>query len=211
MFGEHQLFSIHYALRVALNTDNVAQTRRILSSSPGVNPEQCLEGGVSPLHYSCGVGALQCLRLFIEEYQIDLNSRAAAHKITPVLNASLYGQCAVLRHLHDLQADFNVVDDFGENVIHKAVIRGDLGLVRLLLEEFNLTPLLLQVNRHGETPCSILHDLSSKSIHQKQLTEDRDNKELLSAMQSYLIEQTAYVRRWEARKGLLLGRRLLDC
>mmetsp|Transcript_13562 Transcript_13562/g.25584 ORF Transcript_13562/g.25584 Transcript_13562/m.25584 type:complete len:212 (+) Transcript_13562:257-892(+) len=210
MLGEHQLFSIHYALRVALNSDNVAQTNRILSNSPSVRPEQCLEGGVSPVHYACGVGALQCLRLFIEDYQVDLNSRAAAHHLTPALNAALYGQENILRYLHDLNADLSLVDDFGENVLHKAVIRGDLSLLKLLLENFNLKPFLLNANRHGETPCSMLHDLSSKSVHQKQLTEDSDNKELLSSMQQYLVEQTAYMRRWEARKLLLVARRLLE-
>jgi ankyrin repeat protein len=210
MFGEHQLFSIHFALRVALNSDNVAYVSRILTSSPGVDPEQCLEGGVSPLHYSCGVGAMNCLRFFIDSYQINLNSKAAAHRLTPVLHAALYGQGEILRHLHDLQADFSVVDDFGENAIHKAVIRGDLSLLKLLIEDFELYPLLLKTNRQGETPCSMLHGLSSRSIHQKQLTEDSDNQVLLSSVQMYLLDQTARVRRWTARKSLLLMRRLLD-
>lgn len=155
------------------------------------------------MHFACSSGALQVVKFFLEEVHCDPNCSKCLFDMTLVHVAAQNGQLEVLKYLASMQADFRLPDVSGENVLHKAALKGDLPVLCYLLGTLKLTDLLLEVNHDALSPYAYFMDLCSKQGHPKQLTEVRDYEEALSSVQKYLWEQTDSVECWQRRKCFL--------
>lgn len=196
-------FSVHFAMRSAISQDNVSQVRSIMSHYPEYSPETFPEGGYSPLHHSCSVGAVNTLLHFLNECNADINSRCSPYSITPALVAALNGNIEILKILHNKQANFYLADEFQENVLHKAVMKGDIHVLKYLIEECRLETLLIARDDSGMTPLDFFIHMKEKGIHPKYLTEEDNYEETLKEIYEYLKSSTEDVLVWSCRKHLI--------
>jgi hypothetical protein len=196
-------FSVHFSLRIAISSDNVAQVRHILTSHPDFSPEDCPCGGSSPLHIACSSGALNTVRFFLMEGGCDVNCCNCQFGMSLVHVAALHSRLDVLKYLAEQHADFSLVDIHGESVLHKAAIGGDFPVLKYLLEECQLDDLLLQTNDEGLSPYEFFTDLCEKKGHPKQLTEEREYEAALRRVQEYLLFTTDRKQSWARRRHFL--------
>jgi hypothetical protein len=196
-------FTVHFAMRSAISQDNVTQVKSIMSRYPEYSPETFPEGGYSPLHHSCSVGAVNTLLYFLNECNADINSRCSPYSITPALVAALNGNIEILKILHNKHANLHLADEFNENVLHKAVMKGDVSVLKYLIENCGLESLLIARDDSNMTPLDFFLHMKERGIHPKYLTEEENYEETLNEIFEYLRRETESVVVWSCRKKLI--------
>lgn len=119
--------------------------------------------GQSPLHY-CFASA-HIMKTLIEKYHISVDIQNISGE-TPLMKAAEYGYLAPARYLLDAGAKWNMVDNIGQNLLHKISrefkerdMNGQLGVITALQNISNALPILLaQQDQEGKTPLDYARD-----------------------------------------------------
>ncbi|CAG9321889.1 unnamed protein product [Blepharisma stoltei] len=203
-------FNILYTLRCAIQSDNLPQVINILNSNPTFCPDNYLMGSCSTFHYACSEGAKECLNYFLKDCHCNPNSISSPYGMTPAHLTVIHGKKELLEMLHEANANLRIEDSQGENILHKAALRGDIELAQELLEKYSLKDLLIKPDNRGVLPCQGLKELMAKGMHPKLLTKDREKSmNELESLLHYLNVETLYIQNWNARKNALFLRLLL--
>jgi hypothetical protein len=212
MLEENRIsFSVMYSLRCAIASDNLPQIMNIFAEHSSLTPDSYFEGGSSALHYACTIGAANCAGYFLKEWHCNPNSVNSQYGMPPAHMAAIPGRMDIVTLLHAAGADLSQLDNEGENILHKAVLAGDIGFLKELIKRFKLKTLLIQGNHKGREPAAFLEKLVKKGQHPKQLSREvgeADDAGLMEIL-GFLQEKAERVRRWESRKNLLMVKYLV--
>lgn len=195
-------FNLLYALRCGINSDNLPQIVKIFSEHQYLTPDSFFHGGSSTFHYACSMGAQECVNFFLKECKCNANSTNSQYGMAPVHMAAIHGKSLIISLLHEAGADFYQVDNEKENVIHKAVLTGDIDFIKDLLDTYRLECLLDCSDRNNNRPVKFLQDLVSKGLHPKQLSKDNE-EQLLKDLIEYLHFRTQQYLAWKNRRYFL--------
>ncbi|KAH3762764.1 uncharacterized protein Pelo_5377 [Pelomyxa schiedti] len=119
--------------------------------------------GLYPLHIACKKGYVKTTRYLIEECHCDVNITEESEGITPLHMACALGHAYLAYILvKQYQADVNVRNASWETPLVRAVIRGRLNVVRVLIQNCNADPTLR--DKYGCTPCEIANTTGHHDI-----------------------------------------------
>ena len=195
-------FNVMYALRCGINSDNLPQIVKIFAANEYLSPDNYFPGGCSTLHYACSMGAIECVNYFLKECKCDINSINSPYGMTPVHMAAIHGKIELIDLLHSFKADLYKIDNQEENIIHKALLTGDLGFVKNLIENYRIEDLLIKTDRNNARPDKFLQELISKGLHPKQLSKDSEENNLMELLE-YVKIKTNEFEAWRNRKYFL--------
>lgn len=197
-------FNILYTLRCAIQSDNLTQVINILNANPSFWPDNYLMGSCSTFHYACSEGARECLEYFLKECNCNPNSTSSPFGMSPAHLTAIHGQKELLGLLVEYGADLRQEDSCGENILHKAVLRGDIELIEELLDRFGLRDLLIKKNKRNFCPSQSLKEMMDKGIHPNLLSKDCEKSLAeLASLFDYLDYETKSVLNWHYRKNAL--------
>jgi ankyrin repeat protein len=195
-------FNLMYALRCGINSDNLTQVIKIFSANEYLSPDSYFQGSCSTLHYACSMGAVECVNYFIKECKCNVNSTNSPYAMPPVHMAAIHGKIDLIHLLHQSGADLNQTDNQGENILHKAVLTGDLNFVRNLVEGLKLENLLIKTDKNNLQPATFLKENTLRGLHPKQLSKDHQDNSLLELFE-YLNTTTKKIEAWNNKKRFL--------
>jgi ankyrin repeat protein len=78
--------------------------------------------------------------------------------------AALSNKLDIIKYLWEQGCRFEEQDEEGDTILHKAAINGDLDLLRFLIDDAELHPLLLRQNLKGNIPIENLLSMNAKQI-----------------------------------------------
>ncbi|XP_048242773.1 fibronectin type 3 and ankyrin repeat domains protein 1-like [Haliotis rufescens] len=115
-------------------------------------------GGNNTLHWACVSGNLVTVKFVLSLNVLDINSRGVGSR-TPVIWAAVMGHSEVVKLLMNERADVSVVDDGGENVLHWASVKGDVGIVQSLnVKHINVK------NKNGRTAVDMVRSMGHQRL-----------------------------------------------
>jgi len=119
------------ALMVAVNADNIRGARLLLEGN--ANPNIYDNNGSSPLMKTISLGKNPDMVELLVEFGADVNAKSPDG--TPVLMAYPYrDRIAVYKELIAHEADLNITNAEGQTPLIKAVLEGNLEMVKILME-----------------------------------------------------------------------------
>lgn len=208
MLEENKIgFNLMYALRCAIQSDNLPQIVKIFAEHEYLTPDSYFHGGSSALHYACSIGAIDCVNYFLKVCKCNPNSTSSQYGMAPAHMAAIHGKLDIISLLHEFKADLRQVDNEGENILHKAVLCGDINFIQMLTKVYRLESLLTLPDKNSNVPVQFLQELVNKGLHPKQLSKDTpDNTlpELLSYLRAKTEEYPTKSKRYFYQLRLLL-------
>jgi hypothetical protein len=201
----HVSFNVMYSLRCAIESENLLQIHNIFTAHKSLTPDSFFHGGSSALHYACSIGAMKCVSFFLTECRCNPNSTNSQYGMPPAHMAAIPGRVDIIEVLFKAGADLMQVDNEGENILHKAVLAGDLKFIKQLIKEFKIKKLLITPNKRGREPAKFLEKLIKKRQHPKQLSRDSGEADdmPLVEMLEFMKGKAEKLRTWENRKSFL--------
>ena len=128
-------------LRACLR-DDVDELRRFLAANPGINLDDYKvdRAGNRLLHITAGSGALECLKVLVEEKKanVDVQNRNGATPIALSMRptgSNLVKQFYCFRYLLEKGARLDLVDEDGVAPIHVAVKYGDEAALKMIIDK----------------------------------------------------------------------------
>ena len=92
--------------------------------------------GLTPLHWACGEGNLEMIKMLISKFGADSDARTL-NNITPLHAAAVKGkEEVVLTLVKDFGCDPTVKGQFGRSLLHNACQSGNVSLVQTLIHDF---------------------------------------------------------------------------
>lgn len=92
--------------------------------------------GLSPIHLAIQNCHLQTLHYLLQEFPGGywLNHRESVHGRTPILYCCIYGFKDGLKLLLDKGADYTIVDNYGNNLLHTAFEYGNFDCIQIFVD-----------------------------------------------------------------------------
>ncbi|XP_048258039.1 ankyrin repeat domain-containing protein 50-like [Haliotis rufescens] len=100
--------------------------------SKGADVSLVDKDGDNTLHFACIGGHLETVEFVLSLNVVDINSRGRG-SMTPAMWATQYGHTDVVALLVGKGADVLLVDERGDNILHKACSGGHLEIVKIVL------------------------------------------------------------------------------
>jgi uncharacterized protein len=129
------------SLYQAVRQGQTARVKELLLINQGINLLEVDDSGMNILHYAAAYGSADIVKLLLDRgMTIDAQDKVGR---TPVLVASVFGNCArsqdipkfqeTIRLLIGRGADLNILDGFGQNLLHYAA-RFDHVMIQELID-----------------------------------------------------------------------------
>ncbi|XP_071116435.1 uncharacterized protein [Haliotis cracherodii] len=116
------------------------------------------DGGNNTLHWACVSGNLVTVKFVLSLNVLDINSRGVGRR-TPVMWAAVMGHSEVVKLLMNEGADVSRVDNVGENVLHWACVKGDVGIVQSLnVKDIDVN------NNNGRTATDMVRSVGNQRL-----------------------------------------------
>ena len=169
----------------------------------------------------CYYGRYKLLEYLIKNYKFNLDfpsiERKAKNKhsgfikeytgLTPISLAILSeiskedNVIKIIKLLNESKCSLTETDFFGNNILHIAVKRGKLKIIKFIFEELEIDDLPTKTNKEGQTPMAIAQLLNKKEVleylkKKTEIVDDKLEKDLLE-----LIETSHKKNQGKKRKG----------
>ena len=169
----------------------------------------------------CYYGRYKLLEYLIKNYKFNLDfpsiERKAKNKhsgfikeytgLTPI-SLAILSEIAkeddvikIIKLLNESNCSLTQTDFFGNNILHIAVKRGKLKIIKFIFEELEIDDLPKETNKEGQTPMAVAQLLNKKEVleYLKKKTEIVDDKLEQELLQ--LIESSHKKNQGKKRKG----------
>ncbi|XP_048246285.1 uncharacterized protein LOC124127331 isoform X2 [Haliotis rufescens] len=117
--------------------------------------------GNNILHQACRGGDVETVKFVLSLHVVDINSRGWRSR-TPVVSAALRRHRDVVEFLVSEGADVSLVDEYGDNILHLACMRGNLETVKFALS-LNVVDIDAR-NNDGQKAADVARLLGHKKV-----------------------------------------------
>ncbi|XP_067650458.1 serine/threonine-protein phosphatase 6 regulatory ankyrin repeat subunit B-like [Haliotis asinina] len=118
----------------------------------GANVSHVQDDGDNILHWACRGGHVDMVKHIISNYGVDINSRDMCGR-PPLMTSVYFGYTDIFKYLVSFGANVSYVDDYGDNILHRASTGGHAKMVQYIISQ-NMVDINSR-GRYGRTPLMI--------------------------------------------------------